>query len=216
MKKSISFENRVIIEEESELFFHKKENPKETGGTLNQKIQKETDSQKTKFTQNEEKKEVKIDNSFEIIQKSVSWGFLASNKRKIDTVIIHSSYNALGGDFYDLNKLILEYQEYQVAPHYLIDREGKIYQLVKDSNIAYHAGESKMPDGRTNVNNFSLGIELMNTKDSNFTKNQYASLNKLISFIKKNYKITSILGHNEIAPGRKTDPWNIDWDKVEK
>ncbi len=154
-------------------------------------------------------------NSLRIISKLVSWGYSKpQNSRTIDTIILHSSYNALGGDKYNLAKLIEEYKEYGVSPHYLIDREGDIYQLVNDKNIAYHAGESKMPDGRTNVNNFSLGIEIMNTESSNPTEKQYQSLNKLISHIKNNHKIKSILGHNQIAPGRKTDPWNFDWKEL--
>lgn len=151
---------------------------------------------------------------FKIIQKLVSWGFSPASNRKIDTVIIHSSYNALGGDEYDVAKLIAEYKEYEVAPHYLIDRQGKIYQLVAEKNIAYHAGESKTPDGRTQVNSFSLGIEVINTKEDKYTSEQYASLNFLLAKIKANYSIKYVLGHNDISPGRKTDPWNFDWKKI--
>jgi len=154
-------------------------------------------------------------NDFKIIQKPVSWGYSSSRSRTVDAIIIHSSYNALGGDKYNLNKLMSEYKEYGVSPHYLIDREGKIYQLVKDDNIAYHAGESKTPDGRINVNNFSIGIELMNTESDKYTDNQYDSLNYLISYIKKDYKIKYVLGHNQIASVRKTDPWNFSWSKID-
>ena len=73
-----------------------------------------------------------------------------------------------------------------------------------------------MPDGRTNANAFSIGIEIMNTKEDKFTSSQYSALNNLISTIKSNYTIKYTLGHDEIAPNRKSDPWNIDWDKVEK
>jgi len=149
-----------------------------------------------------------------INQKLVSWGFSSASNRKIDTIIIHSSYNALGGDVYDIDKLIQEYKDYGVAPHYLIDRQGKIYQLVAEKNIAYHAGESKIPDGRTQVNNFSLGIEMMNTKEDNYTGEQYVSLKSLLAKIKSNYSIKYVLGHNDISPGRKTDPWNFEWKKI--
>lgn len=153
--------------------------------------------------------------SIKIIQKSVSWGYSKPQvDRIIDTIIIHSSYNALGGNAYDLERLMEEYKEYGVSPHYLIDRKGSIYQLVSDKNIAFHAGESRMPDGRTNVNNFSLGIEVMNTKDSKPTEKQYQSLSELITYIKNSYRIKNVLGHNQIAPGRKTDPWNFEWKKL--
>lgn len=149
-----------------------------------------------------------------IIQKLVSWGYSKSNNRSIDTIIIHSSYNALSSDPYDVNHLIEEYKQYGVSPHYLIDRKGNIYQLVGDQNIAYHAGVSKMPDGRTNVNNFSLGIEMMTTEKDKLTEAEYQSLNSLILYLKGKYKIKNVLGHNQIAPGRKTDPWNFEWSKV--
>lgn len=153
---------------------------------------------------------------FAIKDKLVTWGFATSVDRNIDTIILHSSYNALGGDKYDLDKLILEYKEYGVSPHYVIDRAGKIFRLVKDRDIAYHAGESSVPDGRKNVNNFSIGIELINTQEDKYTSEQYDAVNDLIKFLKNDYEIKYILGHNQIAPGRKTDPWNINWSKVDK
>lgn len=159
-------------------------------------------------------KSIKIDNK--IKERLVSWGFSKSSERKIDTIIIHSSYNILGGDEYDLDKTILEYKQYGVSPHYVIDRKGDIFRLVQDNNIAYHAGVSKIPDGRTGVNDFSIGIELLNTEKDEFTKNQYNSVNYLIAILRRDYKIKYILGHNQIAPERKTDPWNMDWNKIDK
>jgi len=110
--------------------------------------------------------------------------------------------------------LLKEYQQYKVAPHYLINRSGNIYRLVEDKNIAYHAGESQTPDGRKNVNEFSLGIEIMATQASGPTEKQYAALQKLVDFLKESCKIKYVLGHNQIAPGRKDDPWNFDWQKI--
>lgn len=158
----------------------------------------------------EEKSEVAIKSHL------VSWGFSKSDKRSIDTIILHSSYNAMGGEKYDFNKIIDEYKDYGVAPHYVIDRKGVIYRLVADNNVAYHAGESKIPDGRGGVNGFSLGIEIFNTQEDEFTKAQYEAVNQLIKFLKDKYPIKYVLGHDQIAPGRKTDPWNIDWDKINK
>ncbi|TAK96549.1 N-acetylmuramoyl-L-alanine amidase [Patescibacteria group bacterium] len=151
-----------------------------------------------------------------IAQHLVSWGHAKASNRTIDTIIIHSSYNALGGDVYNFDRLLEEYQDYGVAPHYLIDRQGKIFRLVADKNIAYHAGEGQVPDGRQGVNNFSLGIEIMTTKDDRPTNEQYATLNKLLTSFKNSYRIKYILGHADIAPGRKTDPWNFEWNKVKK
>jgi len=151
-----------------------------------------------------------------IVDKFISWGFQKSDGRKIDTIIIHSSYDALGDDPYSISGIIAEYKQYGVSAHYLIARDGTIYHLVADKNIAYHAGVSETPDGRTNVNNFSIGVEMVNTLDGKFTSDQYAALNRLIASLKKQYSIKYILGHDDIAPGRKTDPWNIEWNKVDK
>jgi hypothetical protein len=158
------------------------------------------------------------DNNFSksgsIISKPVSWGYQKMSERKIDTLIIHSSYNALGGDPYSVDKLIGEYKIYKVAPHYLIDREGKVYRLVEEKNIAYHAGVSQVPDGRTDVNGFSIGIELINNEKDKYTSAQYAALKKLIGSLKARYEIKYVLGHNQISEGRKTDPWNFEWNKI--
>lgn len=165
---------------------------------------------KTSENSNSSTKEEKI------ISRLVNFGFATSSGRTIDTIILHSSYNALGGDVYDVKKLVEEYKSYGVAPHYLIDRDGKIYQLVADKNLAYHAGESQTPDGRSQVNNFSIGIELMNTKTDKYTDKQYEAVNKLITILKNHYKIKYILGHKDIAPGRKDDPWGLEWGKVRR
>lgn len=172
-------------------------------------------------TDNQDEKEIVADkisqtDKISITNKFVSWGYEKSIGRKIDTVIIHSTYNALGGDPFNLEKILDIYKSYGVSPHYIINRDGKIYRLVADENIAYHAGESKVPDGRTGVNNFSIGIELINSKTEKPTESQYAALKKLITRLKSEYSIKYVLGHNQIAPGRKDDPWNINWSKVEK
>jgi N-acetyl-anhydromuramyl-L-alanine amidase AmpD len=151
-----------------------------------------------------------------ITDRFISWGFQKASNRKIDTIIIHSSYDAIGNDPYSIDGIIAEYKQYGVGAHYLIGRDGTTYRLVADQNIAYHAGVSTMPDGRTGVNAFSIGVEMVNTQDGKFTAAQYSALNRLIGDLKKQYPIKYILGHSDIAPGRKTDPWNIDWSKVQK
>ncbi len=211
--KEIKIEEKEELPSENSIELDKKEAPSSYNKT-NEIIKKNAEpAAEGKTSETTENK--KPSDSLKIVSKLVSWGYSKpQNSRTIDTIILHSSYNALGGDKYNLAKLIEEYKEYGVSPHYLIDREGSVYQLVNDKNIAYHAGESKMPDGRTNVNNFSLGVEIMNTESSKPTEKQYQSLTKLIAHIKNNHKIKSILGHNQIAPGRKTDPWNFDWKEL--
>jgi len=161
------------------------------------------------------KKIVEKSDQLLIISKKINWGFMSvSGKRKIDTIIIHSSYDALGNDPYSVGGLLKEYKTYGVAPHYLIDRDGNVYQLVADQDVAYHAGLSRTPDGRENVNDFSLGIELMNKENGKYTEKQYAGLKNLIKNLKEKYPIKYVLGHDQISSGRKTDPWNFDWNKL--
>ncbi len=156
-------------------------------------------------------------NNLSIKNNLVSFGFQKfSGTRKIDTIVIHSSYNSLGGDQYSLEKIIAIYKDYGVAPHYIIDRAGVIYQLVKENDIAYHAGVSSVPDGRTDVNKFSIGIELVGNETDGYTKKQYEKLQELINKIKNEREIKYVLGHDEIAPERKTDPWVFDWNKISK
>jgi len=149
-----------------------------------------------------------------ITDRLVNFGFQSATNRSIDTIIIHSTYDAIGSDPFNVAGVIAEYTSYGVSPHYLIGRDGSIYRLVEDKNIAYHAGVAQTPDGRTNVNDFSIGIELINTKTDKVTDAQYAALNDLIVQLKSEYKIRYVLGHDQIAPGRKTDPWNLDWSRL--
>jgi len=151
-----------------------------------------------------------------INERILEWGYdFPLIPRTIDTIIIHSVYNALGGDVHDIEMVIQEYKYYGVAAHYLITRDGIIYRLAPDEAIAYHAGASQMPDGRENVNDFSIGIEIINTKDESPTEYQYQALSQLVRYLQDKYNIVSenVLGHKDVAPNRKTDPWNFDWEK---
>ncbi len=150
-----------------------------------------------------------------INERILDWGsHIPATPRTIDTIIVHSVYNALGGDVHSLEKVIEEFKIYGVAAHYLITRDGVLYRTALDEAIAYHAGDSEMPDGRRDVNNFSIGIELVNTKTESPTESQYQSLTQLVKHLQEQYNIPSenIIGHKDIAPERKTDPWNFDWE----
>jgi N-acetylmuramoyl-L-alanine amidase len=155
---------------------------------------------------------------FKIVDKTVGFGMRKAENRDIDVVIIHSVYNNSGGDKYDIDLVIKLFSRYHVSSHYVIGRDGTIYQLVKEKDISSHAGKSKLPDGRTSVNSCSIGIELITTKDSLDapTENQIKSLTTLVKDIQNRYKIKYILRHSDIAPGRKTDPWNMHWEEFLK
>ena len=151
-----------------------------------------------------------------IVNHIVKWGQETTNRlRKIEAIIIHSSYNALTSDSFSLDWVLQEYKAAGVTPHYIIDREGVIYRLAPDGNIAFQAGKSRLPNGKTNVNAVSIGIEIINTTYDSPTEAQYISLAKLVDCLKSKYPVKYILGHSDIAPGRKTDPWNFNWKKFD-
>ncbi|MDD5083806.1 MAG: N-acetylmuramoyl-L-alanine amidase [Candidatus Moranbacteria bacterium] len=170
----------------------------------------------TKETPKEDAQKKSVASSkLDIRNKLVGFGFSVPSKpRTIDTIILHSSYDSVGDDPYSVEGIIGVYKSYGVSAHYLIGRDGIVYRLVKDENIAWHAGVSKMPDGRTDVNDFSIGIELINTKTGEYTDEQYTALKLLIASLKDQYAIKYVLGHDDIAPGRKTDPWGFDWKNL--
>lgn len=150
---------------------------------------------------------------FQIRDRKVNFGFEAASGRDINAIVLHSSHS-VSGDPYDVAAVIALWRSYGVAPHYMIARDGTVYRLVDDKNIAYHAGDSVMPDGRTGVNQFSIGVEILNTKTDEYTSAQYQATKDLISYLKGKYGKMSVVGHDTIAPGRKTDPWNFDWSKL--
>jgi N-acetyl-anhydromuramyl-L-alanine amidase AmpD len=152
-----------------------------------------------------------------VTDRIVSWGHRkADHPRKIEAIIVHSSYNALTPDSFSVDGVLREYRQIGVSPHYIIGRDGTIYRLVRDRDIAYHAGKSTLPDGKTDVNSVSIGIEIVNTIHDSPTDAQYASLVLLVRCLESRYDISYVLGHKDIAPGRKTDPWNFDWHKFHK
>ncbi len=107
----------------------------------------------------------------------------------------------------------------KVSSHLLIRRDGELVQYVPFSQRAWHAGESSF-EGQPCCNDFSIGIELEGTDDQEYTSAQYQQLAAVISQIQKEYPaITTerIVGHSDVAPGRKTDPGRaFDWQKLHK
>lgn len=93
----------------------------------------------------------------------------------------------------------------RVSAHALIRRDGGLVQYVPFGRRAWHAGVSSW-SGRERCNDFSIGVELEGTDDSPFTEAQYVTLNRLVEVLVAQYPIADIVGHSDIAPGRKTDP----------
>lgn len=151
-----------------------------------------------------------------IVNKKVSFGYASNSNRSINSIIVHSTFNNSGGEKYDIDLVIKQFSTYGVSAHYVIGRNGTIYQLVDENDNSYHAGKSSLPDGTTNVNSCSIGIEVMTSYTESPTKEQENALLNLIKSIKNRYHIKYVLRHSDIAPGRKTDPWNFDWDAFKK
>jgi len=99
----------------------------------------------------------------------------------------------------------------RVSAHFLIRRGGTLLQFVACDRRAWHAGVSSWA-GQERCNDFSIGIELEGTDELSYSAPQYRQLVRLTREIQKRYPISDIVGHCEIAPGRKTDPGPaFDW-----
>ncbi len=107
-----------------------------------------------------------------------------------------------------------EIKDMQVSAHLLVRRSGEVIQFVPLHWRAWHAGQSSC-EGRTRVNDFSIGIELEGADDQPFEPAQYQVLAELTHAIRRIYPAITperIYGHADISPGRKTDPGpSFDW-----
>jgi AmpD protein len=102
-------------------------------------------------------------------------------------------------------------QGLQVSSHFFIRRQGELFQFVSADDRAWHAGLSSYR-GRPNCNDNSIGIELEGVAGERFDACQYETLLALCTAILQHYAVTDIVGHEHIAPGRKSDPGaGFDW-----
>ncbi len=102
----------------------------------------------------------------------------------------------------------------RVSAHFFIRRNGELIQFVPCHRRAWHAGVSRW-GMRTNCNDFSVGIELEGTDDRPFEEAQYQVLAALASSLCTTYPVRDMLGHSDVAPGRKTDPGpHFDWQRL--
>ena len=106
-------------------------------------------------------------------------------------------------------------EDLQVSSHLLIDRHGMVTQYVPFDKKAWHAGESSFR-GRSSCNDFSIGIELEGTDHEPFLPEQYETLVGVTNSLLLEYpylNFARIVGHSDVAPGRKTDPGPFfDWE----
>jgi AmpD protein len=105
----------------------------------------------------------------------------------------------------------------RVSAHAVIRRDGAVTQYVPFQHRAWHAGRSSY-QGRKDCNDFSVGIELEGADQVPYTQAQYLALSDLIAALCACYPtlgIERLVGHSDIAPGRKTDPGPaFDWPRL--
>lgn len=131
---------------------------------------------------------------------------------KIDMIVIH----ATAGNSAENAVSWMCNPKSGVSAHYCIDRDGTVYQLVDESKKAWHAGKSSWWNGKVteeNLNENSIGIELVNLNNGKdpYPQAQLEALALIVADVQSFYKdITDnrIVGHGQIAHGRKTDPGN--------
>jgi len=117
---------------------------------------------------------------------------------------------------WDEHPFFEEIRGMKVSAHLLIQREGGLVQFVNFNARAWHAGQSTY-EGRSDCNNFSIGIELEGADDDPYTDAQYEVLLGVTNALIAKYPamgVDKIVGHCDIAPGRKTDPGPaFDWPR---
>lgn len=104
----------------------------------------------------------------------------------------------------------------RVSSHFLIARDGTLLQFVSVNDRAWHAGVS-MFRGRSDCNDFSIGIELEGTDFDLFSPVQYDTITNLTRALQSVCPLADVVGHQHIAPGRKTDPGPcFDWPRYQQ
>lgn len=114
----------------------------------------------------------------------------------------------------DRHPYFQEIHSLRVSAHFLIRRDGALLQFVPCAMRAWHAGVSAW-EGIEKCNDFSIGIELEGCDDDDFDGRQYSTLLRLLSLLKQQYPIEAVVGHSDIASGRKTDPGpKFEWARL--
>lgn len=142
----------------------------------------------------------------------------------IDLALVHSISlppGVYGGDEierlftnrldWDAHPYFQQIRGMQVSSHFLLRRDGVLWQFVSCEERAWHAGASHW-QGRDNCNDFSIGIELEGLEGEHFESAQYDALVTLLQELALRYPLRAVAGHEHVAPGRKIDPGpGFDW-----
>lgn len=115
---------------------------------------------------------------------------------------------------WDAHPYYQQIRDMRVSAHFFVRRDGSLIQFVACGRRAWHAGVSEW-QGRDRCNDFSIGIELEGSDSTPFTEPQYATLDRLLPLLRKTYPVSAVVGHSDVAPGRKTDPGPcFDWTRI--
>ncbi len=107
-------------------------------------------------------------------------------------------------------------QGLRVSSHFFIRRQGELWQFVSADERAWHAGASSYL-GTSHCNDFSIGIELEGIEGGHFEDSQYETLATLCAALAQRFPVSAIVGHEHVAPARKTDPGRgFDWQRLQQ
>ena len=134
----------------------------------------------------------------------------------VDTIVVHSTVIPT------LERTTVAFQRKEpnpVSSHFTMGKDGSIIMNVSTFDRAWHAGVSVDAGGHKNVNDFSVGIELVNLNDGKdpYPQAQLMALCGIIAEMKRRFPIKQIVSHEFIAQpkGRKNDPKGFPWKRLE-
>jgi AmpD protein len=151
---------------------------------------------------------------------------------EVDLIIVHGISlppGEFGGPWIDrlftntlpeeLHPYFAEVGSLRVSSHLVVKRDGEVTQYVSFTERAWHAGQS-VYQGREACNDFSVGVELEGTDTLSYEATQYGALAEVVAALCAAYPRLSpdrLVGHSDIAPGRKTDPGPaFDWPRARR
>lgn len=157
-----------------------------------------------------------IDSSFPDIAWCPSPNYDERQERAVDLLLLH--YTGMESGAAALERM--SDAASKVSAHYMIEEDGRVFQLVEERNRAWHAGQAFWA-GERDINGCSIGIELVNPGHEfgyrNFPDTQMESLIALARDILTRHLIAPgrVLGHSDVAPDRKQDPGErFDWARL--
>jgi hypothetical protein len=123
---------------------------------------------------------------------------------EIDCVVLHATAGGLAGTL-----AWFENPNSGVSAHYVVAKNGKVFQMVEERRKAHHAGASDF-QGREDFNRFSVGIEIVNQNDGldPYPPDQFEAMVNLVDYLVEKYAIQRqwIVTHADISTAGKTDP----------